>query len=143
VQPFTNRIDITNEPTNVDRYKVYRPRMETDLTDKVIDRFQFDGSLRPAGPDRADAMLIGELVVLRREPLRFARTGNVEEYRLSVVINAEFRDLRKHEVKWREQMVGDTTFFEEGALVESEATALDRALDDVARRIVERTVEDW
>src|SRR3990167_8411986 len=58
IQPFANRIDITSEPTNLNQYKIYRPRLETDLTDKVIDRFQFDGNLRPAGPDQADAMLV-------------------------------------------------------------------------------------
>ena len=143
VQPFTNRIDITSEPTNLNQYKIYRPRLELDLTDKVIDRFQFDGSLRPAGPDQADTMLVGELAEFRREPLRFARTGNVEEFRLSLVVNAEFRDLQQHTVIWQEQIVGDATFFEQGALAESEVTALDRAMDDVARRIVERIVEDW
>ena len=143
VQPFANRIDTTSEPTSATQYKLYRPRLESDLTNKVIGRFQFDGSLRPAGPDRADTMLVGELAEFRREPLRFARTGNVEEFRLSIVVNAEFRDLQQHTVRWHEQIVGDTTFFEQGALAESETTALDRALDDVARRIVERTVEDW
>ena len=143
VQPFTNKIDITAEPTNANRYKLYRPRMESDLTNKLIDRFQFEGGLRPAGPDKADSMIVGELAEFRREPLRFDRGGNPEEFRLSIVVNAEFRDLRKHVVPWREQIIGDTTFFERGALATSEATALDRAIDDVARRIVERTIEDW
>lgn len=143
IQPFTNRIDITVEPTNINRYKLYRPRMEVDLTAKVVDQFQFDGNLRPAGPDRADAMLVGELADFRREPLRIARTGDVEEYRLSIVVNVEFRDLRKHTVPWREQIVGDATFFEQGALAEAEGPALTRALEDVARRIVERAIEDW
>ena len=143
IQPFTNRIDITAEVTNLNQYKVYRPRMEIDLTTKVLNRFQFDGTLRPAGPDKADAMVVGELVEFRREPLRYDHSGNVEEYRLSVVANAEFRDLRAHTVRWAEQIVGDRTFFVSGTLAQSENTALDLALEDVARRIVERTVEDW
>lgn len=143
IQPFKNSIDLTSEPTNLNQYKIYRPRMETDLTDRIVDRFQFEGSLRPAGPDQADTMLVGELVAFRREPLRFARTGDVEEFRLSIVVNAELRDLQHHTVMWHEQIVGDTTFFERGALAESEVTALDRAMDDVARRLVERTIEDW
>ena len=143
IQPFTNRIDLTAEPTNLNRYKIYRPRLESDLTTKIVDRFQFDGNFRPGNPDQADAMLVGELVEFRREPLRIARTGNVEEYRLSIVVNAEFRDLRKHIVMWSEQLVGDTTFFEQGARTEAESVALDRAMEDVARRIVERAVEGW
>ncbi len=143
VQPFINRVDFTSEPTNLNRYKIYRPRMELDITNEVIDRFQIEGNLRPAGPDQADAFLVGELVEFRREPLRFAQTGNPEEYRLSIVANVEFRDLRKQAVVWREQVVGDTTFFERGSLAEAEAAAIGRAIEDLARRIVERTIEDW
>ncbi|MBI3021287.1 MAG: hypothetical protein HYY59_04740, partial [Candidatus Omnitrophica bacterium] len=45
---------------------------------------------------------------------------------------------------WEEEgLTGDTTYFALGSNTETEAAALDRALTDLARRIVERTVENW
>jgi outer membrane lipopolysaccharide assembly protein LptE/RlpB len=144
VQPFANRVDITAETSNISRYRTYRPRMELQLTNAVLERFQIDGTIRPAGADRAATLMVGELVSFTRDPLRFSRDGDPEEYRLSITANVEFRDLIKHVVVWREQVIGDTTFFERGSVsVESEVQAIDRALDDLARRIVERTVENW
>ena len=47
VAPFINKIDITKETDTAHRYKIYRPTLETDITKSVIDRFLFDGNLRP------------------------------------------------------------------------------------------------
>ncbi len=144
VKPFANKIDITAEVTDRSRFKIYRPLLESDVSNAIIAAFQSDGNLRVATPQRADAVLTGELVDFRRDALRFDTSNNVEEYRLSVVVNAELRNARTGTVIWHEDnFIGDTTFFITGALAEVEPPALDRAVKDLARRIVERTVEGW
>ena len=144
VKPFVNKINITNEVTDQSRYKIYRPLLESDVSNALIAAFQSDGNLRVATPQRADANLTGELVDFRRDPLRFDTGNNVEEYRLSVVVNVELRNAHTNTVIWREDsFTGDATFFITGAMAEVEPPALDRAVKDVARRIVERTVEGW
>jgi hypothetical protein len=55
-----------------------------------------------------------------------------------------FHDLRTNALLWEEErLTGDTTYFAIGANAESESQALARAVQDLARRIVERTVESW
>ena len=144
VKPFTNKIDVTQLSSGDERFPIYRHQMEVDLTKAVISRFQFTGLLRPAGPDRADARLEGDLIAFRRDALRYDASQQVEEWRLNVVVNLRFIDQRTQSVTWEEEnFTGDTTYFALGANAESEAKALDRALNDLARRIVERTVENW
>ena len=118
--------------------------MEIDITNSVISRFQFTGLLRPAGRHRADTRLEGELVQFRRDPLRYDASQQIEEWRLSIVVNLKFYDQRSNALLWEETpMVGDTTYFAIGANAETEAGALTRAIDDLARRIVEHAVENW
>ncbi len=143
VKTFANRIDITSEVTEKDRYRVYRPNLEVDLTNAIIDRFFLDGNLRIVREDYADARLEGELIEYRRDPVRYSGK-DVEEYRISLVTNVRLIDLEKNETVWEQKnIVGDTTYFTTVALQKTETAALNAALSDLARRIVERTVEGW
>ena len=145
VKPFTNQIDITQLTTGEEqRFPIYRHRMEIDLTNTVINRFQFTGLLRPASAEKADCRLEGDLVSFRRDALRYDASQQVEEWRLNVVANLRFYDQRTNALLWEEpNFTGDTTYFALGAKAESESQALDRAITDFARRVVERAVESW
>ena len=144
IKPFINKIDITQLGMNVREFPIYRHGMETDLTDAVIRRYQFTGLLRPSSAERADTRLEGELVEFRKDPLRYNASQQVEEWRLNVVVNLRFYDRQSAEPIWEEsRFTGDTTYFALGARTESETAALSRAIEDVAKRIVERTVENW
>ena len=144
VAPFVNKIDLTELTTDSRRFPLYRHGLETDLTKAVINRFQFTGLLRPMTSDRADCRVEGELLEFRRDALRFDANKQVEEWRLSVVVNVRFFDQRHGVMMWdRSGFTGDTTYVTVGSKAESESQALDRATTDLARRIVEQTVENW
>jgi hypothetical protein len=144
VQPFTNKIDITQTNLGRKEFPFYRHGMEVDITNAVLRRFQFTGLLRPATAERAHTRLEGELVEFRRDALRYNASQQVEEWRLSVIVNLRFVDQTTGTLLWEaERFAGDTTFFALGPNAESEATALGRAITDLARRVVERTVESW
>ncbi|MBI3996619.1 MAG: hypothetical protein HY352_03065 [Candidatus Omnitrophica bacterium] len=146
IKPFANKIDVTRLTSGTEQYPIYRHRMEVDLTNAVINRFQFTGLMRPSSQDRADTRLEGELVEFRRDALRYNAQQQVEEWRLNVVVNLRFIDQSNNAIIWEEErLTGDTSYFASGnnVTVETESQALDRALTDLARRIVERTVENW
>lgn len=144
VKPFANKIDVTLLSTSDGRFPVYRHRMEVDVTNAVITRFQFTGLLRPTNQQHADLRLEGEVVDFRRDALRYDANQQVEEWRLNVVVNLRCYAQATQELVWEEnRFTGDTTYFAIGANSESETAALDRAVTDLARRIVERTVENW
>jgi len=144
IKPLTNTIDLTQFTNDYNRFPLYRHGMEANVTTAIMNRFQFTGLLRLAGPQKADSRIEGELVEFRRDALRYNASQEVEEWRLSVVVNVRFYNQHDQTLLWEEsRLTGDTTYFAIGANTESESTALDRAVQDLARRVVERTVESW
>ncbi len=144
VKTFTNKIDITAEVSEISRYRIYAPFLEVDITKEIIDRFIYDGNLQVVEKENADLILRGELIDYNRQSLRYDVNDEVEEYRLSLVVDLSLYDSRKEENMWEEKgFIGDSTYFTSGSLAKSEDTALNEAIGDLARRIVERTVEGW
>ncbi len=150
VKPFMNKIDFTQLTSTDGRFPLYRHRMEVDLTNEVISRYQFTGLLRPSPADKADCRLEGELIEFRKDPLRYNSSQQVEEWRLNLVVNLKFYDQTAKDesgspmLLWDEQhFTGDTTYFALGANARSETAALNSTITDLARRIVERSVENW
>ncbi len=144
VKPFDNQIDLTKVATSREDFPIYRHAMEVDLTNAVVSRFQFTGLMRPTNPARADARLEGALLEFRREALSFDASQNVDEWRLNIVVSVRFVNQRDGTLIWEEpRLTGDVTYTTSGARAESETGALTKAIEDTARRIVERTVENW
>jgi len=145
IEPFTNKLAITEESTEIQRFATSLPRLGEDVTNEVIKRFIFDGHLRVTPRrDAADLVLTGELVDFHRQALRLSDQGAVEEYRLNLVANLVLRDQKGGTLVWEEPgFVGDTTYFLTGPSAKSETTAIQAMLTDFAKRVVERTIENW
>jgi hypothetical protein len=144
VEPFKNNINYTSEFNEANRLKSYFPLLEVKITNEVVNRFLFDGSLKVVKEDNADVILKGELLDYIRDVLRYDDNNNPLEYRISLVVKLILRDAKDNKQLWEEtRFVGDTTYFASGSTSKSEATAINDAVVDLARRIVERTVEVW
>jgi len=143
VSAFVNKVDISSEQSANNKYKIYKPALETDITRAVVSKFLFDGNLKPQKSGDADLELKGELIEFRRDPLRYTDADDVEEYRINIVVALKLYN-RQGELIWEEpSFTGDTTYFTRGAAAKSEAKAVSDAVADLARRVVERTVEEW
>ena len=141
VPPFTSTIDITRETDVGNKYQLYRPGLETEITKTLTNKFLFDGNVRPSDKNSSDLELKGELVEFRRDPLRYTSSDDVEEYRLNLVVNISLWDKKENKQLWEEKgFTGDTTYFPAS---KSEDAAIKDAFDDLARRIVARVVEEW
>ncbi|MDD5155115.1 MAG: LptE family protein [Candidatus Omnitrophica bacterium] len=144
VTPFINKIDITSDVYTSNRYKIYRPLIESDVTRAVVNKYLFDGNLKPTDKDWADVVLKGELISFNPDPVRYTDNDNVAEYRINIVVNISLWDNRNNKLIWQENgFTGDSTYFTSGQFAQSEDSAVTNAINDLARRIVERTVEQW
>lgn len=144
VDNFKDSIKISAEQSNLRMYRGYRPGMEIDLTKAVIDRFLFDGNLKITQESNADLIIKAELVDFQRNALMYDANDNVEEYRIKLFVNMELYDAKTGAVVWQEKsFAGETTYRTSGSLAKNEDTAVRDAISDLARRIVERTVEAW
>jgi len=144
VDNFKNSIRITAEQNNERMYRGYTPGMEIELTKAVIDRFLLDGNLKIASEKEANIIMNGNLIDFRREPLRYDANDNIEEYRITITVNLELEDAKTGNALWKENgFTGETTYTTSGALAKGENAAVRDAISDLARRIVERTIEAW
>ncbi|MCG2713985.1 MAG: LPS assembly lipoprotein LptE [Candidatus Omnitrophica bacterium] len=153
ITPFLNKVDITQESYSASKYRIYRPMLETNITKRVINRYLFDGNLKPVKEEKADLVLKGELVEYRKDPLTYTSDGNdVTEYRINIYVNLSLWDMKENKLLWQENNFnGNYSYFVKtttinpgsNVIVVSEDIAVNNAIEDLARRIVERTVEQW
>jgi len=149
ITPFLNKVDVTQESFSANKYRIYRPMLETDITKKVINRYLFDGNLKPIKEAQADLVLKGELVEYRKDPLSYTTgTEDVTEYRINIYVNISLWDQKENKLVWQENNFnGNYSYFTNlasGNVIQiSEDSAVNKAVEDLARRIVERTVEQW
>jgi len=140
VEAFKNSINYTAGSGR----NVYFPLLEVKARNAVVDRFLFDGNLKIAKPQGADLILKGELKKYERTGLRYTDSDDVQEYRVHITVSFELWNSQKEEMSWTEpDFVGEATYFVTGPSVTSEESAVEKATVDLARRIVERTIEDW
>jgi len=140
---FKNNIDIAKEVSAKDKYRVYRPGLEVDIRDAIVERIFLDGHLKLKSRNRADSILEGEIIEYRKDPLRY-QDEDVTEYEISLVCNVSLKDSKNSEYLLKEEnIIGDTTYFTTGSLQESETAAIDSAASDLAREIVNKIIENW
>lgn len=144
VAPVANAINLSGEVTDKEPFRVYRPGIEVDITNAVINRFIFDGNLKVSSPEKADLTVEAKLVDYRRDALRYSDSDDIQEYRLSVRLDVAVIETRTKKTLWHEsELVGDTSFFLSGAHAISEDAAAQKAVEDAARRVVDKTIEIW
>jgi len=141
VAPFVNRVDYAQEAR---MNNLYVPMIETRITNDVAQRFLSYGRLKIARENEADLVLKGELLGYQRDTLRYDLDDNIEEYRVRVIVSFVLWDTREDRALLSEnRFSGDATFFLSGSRATSEDVAVDEAIKDLARRLVDRVIEDW
>ena len=137
VETFKNKIPI-------DAIYAYEPGLEIKITNAVIRRLHRDGNLKVVSREEADAVLEGDLIEFSQGGLRFTGLERIEEYRLFVVVALTLREVKTGKVLWEEQnFSGDESYFVTGSRAGSLGDAADKAIDSLARNVVDRITEDW
>jgi outer membrane lipopolysaccharide assembly protein LptE/RlpB len=140
VEPFENKIDYMNQSER----KIYIPQLESKVRDAIIDRFMLDGNLKIAEQGNSDLVMKGQVLSFERGDLRLTTNEDVKEYRLTVTIALTLWDPVNEKVVWQEpSFSGDTSYYTTGPNAKSESIAIQDAVNDLARRAVARTIEDW
>ena len=144
VDNFVNKINVTAESNDARMYRGYHPGMEIDVTRAIRDKYLFDGNLKVSDTKDVNLILKGELVDFRNEALRYDRSDNIQEYRIRMVVNLELINAKDGKTRWKETgFAGESLYNTTGSLAKTESQAITEAEDDLARRVVERTVEEW
>lgn len=137
VETFRNAIP-------AERIFAYRSGLEIDLTNAIIRRFNYDGNLKVAKEDRADAKLVGAIISYEQETIRRTSLDRPLEMRLHLVVDLKLVNLKTGQVMWHEPNFSGSTLFEpnEEQGIRRISAGSD-AVEDLAKNIVARVVEDW
>lgn len=128
--------------------KSARFALEEEATKQIVNEFILDGRLLVAPKREADSELKGEIISYHKEPLAYNEQGYTTEYKIWIQTRLKFIDLSNQKVLWEDEEEGEATYIPEniatqGQSTETEEEALDRAILDLAQKVVSRTIEGW
>jgi hypothetical protein len=127
------------------RNRTLEPGVETAITSGVVNAFSSGGRVRVVPLAEADAILEGEVVGYSLDGLAFDRNANVRAYRLRVVLNVEFRDVRRSALLWRQEGLQETSDFQVAGSVSDTVArgqgAVLQAAAEIGRKVVNLAVD--
>jgi outer membrane lipopolysaccharide assembly protein LptE/RlpB len=124
--------------------KTGEPRIESLLTNAVVEAFSTNGRLRVVRREDADAVLEGEVIGYNVQSIAYDSQANVRQYRLIVTMNLKLLDMKKSGVLFEEHNLREKADFQvQNAVSQTisvEETALRTAATEIGRAIVSLTV---
>jgi hypothetical protein len=115
--------------------------LEEQLTEELVEEFVRDNHLNVVGAGEGDSILEGAIADYRRSAYSYDQQEQVIQYQVEIWADMAFRDVARDEVIWEEQRIrGWGTYF---AATETEEDGAERAIEELARDILRRTVEGW
>jgi Lipopolysaccharide-assembly len=124
--------------------KTGEPRIESLLTNAVVEAFSINGRLRVVKREDADAVLEGEVVGYTVQSISYDSQANVRQYRLLVTMNLKLLDMRKSTVLFEEHNLHEKADFQVmnavSQTISVEETAVRTAATEIGRAIVSLTV---
>lgn len=137
-------VDTVKNDIPINEVYAYQPGVEMAITNGVIRRLQRDGNLKVVTREEADAVLEMVLIRFEQEGLRFSALESVQEFRLFIVVAMRLVDNHTGDIIWEEpSFSGDADYFVSTVRDEALADATTKAIERLARNVVDRIVEDW
>ena len=121
------------------------PRVEALVAGTVESQIQQDGTYKIASSDKADAIVEGRIVEIRRNSARSVH-GDVlstREYRLTIRIEYSVTKRDTGVQLVHRTVTGDTSFFVGGDVVSDERQAIPLAAKQAAINLVSQIAEGW
>lgn len=120
--------------------RTLEPGVESAITSGVVNAFSSGGRVKVVPIDQADAILQGEVVAYSLDGLAFDQNANVQAYRLRLVLNVEFRDVKRSAMLWRQEGLSETSDFQvQGQVSDTIARgrgAVSQAAAEIGRKVV-------
>lgn len=125
------------------------------LTQKVVDAYVQDNTLKVVNEKIADSILSGTIIRYLREAHTFDESENVKEYKVRVFAKVILKEAKKKKTIWQDDNLegwaiysatdetGDEGKEETLEKLKTEDDAKERALERLADDIVNRTVKGW
>jgi hypothetical protein len=116
-----------------------KPNLETELSQRLVDDFRHDGSLRQTDPEHADVVLRCAISGYDKTPQAYTSGQTVNTWVVTVTAHCECQDQVKSVRLWSGRVSMTATLDATGA----ESAGIDEALSKLSAEIVRRTLIAW
>ena len=124
-----------------------RGDLATALADSLTEAFLDNQTLKVVAEKDADSVVEAVILEYRREPFTFDTQENVQTYRVEIVLEARFVDVRKNKVIWENKRLSqwDTYNFASvgGQPAETEEIGIGRVVTKLTDDVINRTLQAW
>ena len=148
IAPVTNDIKITGEGRLYPDYKTYPRRIENDLTNALVKKFNTNGTLDVVSTSDAGLRLFCSVIGYDKNTLQYSDEDKgevkdeVKEQQLYLHVQVRLED-NTGKILLQKEVVGETTFYLYGAYAKTEDTAWQDLLTDTSRRVSEVVLDLW
>ncbi|MFQ5648547.1 MAG: LPS assembly lipoprotein LptE [bacterium] len=112
------------------------------LTDKVIDEFTREHTLRVTDRRNADSLIEGKVVRVDDRAGAFSSDESVQDIKIFITVSVRYQDLKKRKLIWEDSITQWGTFNpDEGS--QNRELGIDEAVAKIANEILNRSVSGW
>ena len=133
------------KPVHIKVVATLEPGVESAITSGVVTASSNGGRLKVVSVEEADSIREGEVVGYSLTGLTFDRNANVRAYRLQLVLNVQFRDVRRSAMPWRQEGLQEVSDFQvQGQVSDTIARgqgAVQQAAVEIGRKVVNLAVD--
>jgi len=79
------------------------PYVDVEVTQAVVQEFLTDGRLKVVSPEEAELVLHGKVTKYEVLPLSYTASAHIQQYKVSLTVDARLEDLRTKKVLWHEK----------------------------------------
>lgn len=111
------------------------------ITDKLIQQFTKDNSLKISMPRDADSIIEGKIMNIRDQAGAYGTDESVSDIKVHISVTVQFRDLKKRKVIWEERLTQWGTYVPgEG---EGRLDGIEEAIDKLVEDIFNKSIAGW
>jgi hypothetical protein len=118
------------------------PGVREDLTNKVIDGFIADNTLRVVSESEADIVVTGTISSISQKARIITSGEEVQEFQMFVNVQAKCEDIRTNKVLW-EKAINQFGVMSASASQDERDAAIQEALDKISEDILNNTLANW
>ncbi|MBN1899127.1 MAG: hypothetical protein JW827_10140 [Spirochaetes bacterium] len=120
------------------------PQIGSELTKKVITEFELDGRLTiTEHVSKAEGVLFCVITKYKKVPISYNSMGEVDTTTMIMGAELKLRDIRSGEWFHDGYVEEQIDYNLKSEPVESEIEAMERIMNNLAKRIVSKTIEGW
>ena len=115
-----------------------------ELTNKLVQRFIEDNTLKIADKKSADSILEGEIISIYDRPVVVGGNEVVTRKRVSITVHVVYRDMVKHRKIWEKEFTNWGEYeLNRGNIEQNRLEAISKAIDKLVEDIFLATVSNW